>query len=328
MTPTELDTCLRTLTEHEKMYKMGWQNPETKTSMDTATLSDTAFSVVRLDERFLPLSGRKHSRFASYPAHIHPWVELNYMYSGSCTQKVNGKSITISEGQTILLGQNTTHELPVLQENDILLNIFIRKEYLNYQFFNRFSHNQNIVSQFLLDAVTDGISLNNYLFFQSEHSRRLPLLIREFFCEQFDPSPYSDDIMTNLFALILTELIQIYYSDAAAQRDITKNTNILSILNYIENNFATVTLNDTARKFNLNPDYLSRILRKKTGNSFQSLVNQQRMVTAGQLLAQTNLSVVDIANRVGYDNVTFFYKKFHEYYHCSPKEYRNTTSGF
>lgn len=70
------------------------------------------------------------------------------------------------------------------------------------------------------------------------------------------------------------------------------------------------------------PYYLSNLLKKRTGSSFQTLVTNQRMLTARQLLLNSSLAITEVASRVGYENTTFFYKKFEQLYGCSPSEFR------
>ena len=48
----------------------------------------------------------------------------------------------------------------------------------------------------------------------------------------------------------------------------------------------------------------------------------QRMSQACFYLSNTDLSVSDIAARVGYENLGFFYKKFEAIYQMSPASYR------
>ena len=317
MTPKELDIFLRTPTPHELLYREGklTESPNDHFNMDKGLLRLSSGG----PGHELSLGGKKHSRYRTYPAHVHPWVELVYMYSGSCTQKVNGQAVALEKGQAMLLDQDAVHELPVLGDDDILLNICLWKDYLTSGFFNRIS-GKNIVSQFLINAVTEGMVHDSYMFFDTRASRRLPLFVQEFFCEVYDPGECAGDILKSLFVLILTELIQFCgeNSDVKLQQE----NYVLPVLRYIENNYREINLTDTAAAFGLNPHYLSNLLKKKTGNSFQALVTNQRMLAASQLLTNSTLAVSEIASQVGYENTTFFYKKFQSFYGCSPSEYR------
>lgn len=146
--------------------------------------------------------------------------------------------------------------------------------------------------------------------------------IQEYFCELFDPSECAEDVKSSLFSLILMELIDICRHTAAALALKPQGDLVLPVLKYIEEHYQTLTLQELSALFCLNPDYLSRLLKTRTGQSFQALVTSQRMSVAKQLLANSSLSVEEIAHRAGYQNVTFFYKKFAALCGCSPGEYR------
>ena len=95
------------------------------------------------------------------------------------------------------------------------------------------------------------------------------------------------------------------------------------VLRYIKENYLTCTLKSTAEFFNINSNYLSNYIKKQTGLTFTQLIQEQKMMHAASLLRNTDIPVADVANMAGYENVSFFYKKFEEKYGNSPKEYRS-----
>lgn len=56
--------------------------------------------------------------------------------------------------------------------------------------------------------------------------------------------------------------------------------------------------------------------------TYIQLIQEQKLEYAAKLLRQTTLSITEIANKSGYENVTFFYKKFRQKYHCHPADFR------
>jgi len=51
------------------------------------------------------------------------------------------------------------------------------------------------------------------------------------------------------------------------------------------------------------------------------------MSQAAYLLTSSAVPVTDIIESVGYDNTSYFYRKFRERYGMSPKEYRERNRG-
>ena len=72
----------------------------------------------------------------------------------------------------------------------------------------------------------------------------------------------------------------------------------------------------------MTPNYLSALLKRKTGKTYLQLVQDQKLGYAADLLATGGVSVEEAAHAVGYENMSFFYRKFREAYGCAPAEYR------
>ena len=104
--------------------------------------------------------------------------------------------------------------------------------------------------------------------------------------------------------------------------NISHNT-LTQLQDYITHNCRNVTLRQLADVFHFNQSYLSQYLKKNTGENFTDLLQKARITQAEKLLSDTALSVAEIADKVGYQNVSYFYKVFEKINHCSPTEYRN-----
>ena len=85
-------------------------------------------------------------------------------------------------------------------------------------------------------------------------------------------------------------------------------------------------LETIAPLFGYNSAYLGKILRKKSGMSFNEYIDSVRIKKSKELLADKQLRVYEVANRLGYKNVDYFHKKFKKYVGTSPAEYRKQFS--
>ena len=85
---------------------------------------------------------------------------------------------------------------------------------------------------------------------------------------------------------------------------------------------ANVKINDVAQQIGINRSYLTSIFRKQVGMSPQEYLMQYRMDKAQDLLVESDISVQEIALRVGYENALTFSKIFKSYYGLSPAHYR------
>ena len=95
------------------------------------------------------------------------------------------------------------------------------------------------------------------------------------------------------------------------------------ILRYIDTNFKTATLKSTAARFGYSPSYLSTLLTKTTGYSFTDLKHDICMSQAAFLLSNTDMIISDVAQSVGFSNMSFFYSLFNRKFNTTPAEYRS-----
>ncbi|UKS28327.1 AraC family transcriptional regulator [Paenibacillus sp. HWE-109] len=83
-----------------------------------------------------------------------------------------------------------------------------------------------------------------------------------------------------------------------------------------------ITLELVADKLGITGTYLSTYFKNKKGINFSDYINNVRMRKAQELLATTDLKVLDIASMVGYYSVNAFIRKFKKYTGVPPGEYR------
>lgn len=76
-----------------------------------------------------------------------------------------------------------------------------------------------------------------------------------------------------------------------------------------------------------NASYLSRLFKQVTNINLSDFIVNARMERAKQLLAQPELKIQDIAERVGYSNATNFTRVFRKLTGCTPQDYRVTMIG-
>ncbi|MGN0070578.1 MAG: AraC family transcriptional regulator [Atopobiaceae bacterium] len=325
MDPHELDAWLRHHTESEERYLADDRNYLRERLQKIGIEEKGALKVPMspfLFDQGHRFAFKKHSRFNDYPEHIHDWVELEYMYAGSCVQRLNGMPIEVEEGEALLVDQNTRHKVPELSEDQILLNLVFGPETIP-SLLEQLHGGTSVVSDFLANSMSDTARKDSYILFKSQGSWRLRALVQLFCCDFLEGGAYLDERLTPIFQLIMMELIHFCQEgQSSASLEESRQISVLPALQAIEERYADITLEEVASEMGVSPAYLSRLLKKQTGSSFQRLLVRQRMSEAARLLSFGTLSVTEVARRVGYTNVTFFYRKFQEEFGCSPGEWR------
>ncbi len=98
---------------------------------------------------------------------------------------------------------------------------------------------------------------------------------------------------------------------------------LVSMLNFIQTNYQTVTLEDMANQFHLSEPYISKYIKDKSGRTFGEHVAGIRMKRAKSLLKNGNMTVENISYAVGYQNVEHFNRVFKKSFEMTPVQYRN-----
>ena len=95
-----------------------------------------------------------------------------------------------------------------------------------------------------------------------------------------------------------------------------------ALLQYIQEHYSSVKLEDVARKFHYTPEYTSKLIRETTGMTFTEITQRIRIEKAQDLLTNTNLSVASISDEVGYDSPEYFTRLFKKHTRMTPSAYR------
>ena len=102
-----------------------------------------------------------------------------------------------------------------------------------------------------------------------------------------------------------------------------KDDRLITMLNYIQANYQTVTLEDMANVFHLSTPYISKYIKDKSGKTFGEHVTQVRLKRAKTLLKNGNMTVENISYAIGYPNAEHFIRVFKKAFNMTPIQYRN-----
>ncbi len=100
------------------------------------------------------------------------------------------------------------------------------------------------------------------------------------------------------------------------------------IIEYTTQNYnnKNLTLKDLSKNFYVSYWHLSKIIKKELNLSFNQLVNIIRIEKAKTLLTFPKYKINEIAEMVGYNDTTYFWKIFRKMTGKTPREYRDEKS--
>lgn len=132
---------------------------------------------------------------------------------------------------------------------------------------------------------------------------------------QVSPTGYSSDELLTCVEDMVKQTLQNHSSNIHLI-DACKNY----ILQHLGD--SNLSLESAACSLYVSSSYLSRVFRKKIGQTFSEYLQQARMERAKELISTTNLPTKEIASMVGYPNVSYFRNLFKALYGLTPLQYR------
>lgn len=105
--------------------------------------------------------------------------------------------------------------------------------------------------------------------------------------------------------------------------DANARSKIQMAIGYIQEHFAeNLTVNVLAEHYGMSPNYFSSMFKKEMSRSAVNYITELRINQARELLYHSELSVVDISKKVGYEDSQYFFRVFKKYLGMTPLQYR------
>lgn len=104
-----------------------------------------------------------------------------------------------------------------------------------------------------------------------------------------------------------------------------RNKVIQDILDYIDCNYMQdISLVTASEYVHMNHIYISRLIKKETGETFLDILTKTRMKKACELLTNTDLKTYEISYKVGINDCNYFSQVFKKNLGVTPSEYRES----
>lgn len=195
----------------------------------------------------------------------------------------------------------------------------------------RAANAENKINHYL-EYQTKGKAVNRewLVMFQYKYMIMLGLIAsqKKYYLNQILMSDEASELLAEAVKGITEMKKWVHYSlyviEQLDNNEIYSKDPIKCTKKYVEEHLADeLDMEKIAQNVHLNPDYLTRIFRKATGESVNKYIVSQRMEKAKQLLELTNQPLSEVAFQVGYFNYTSFNHIFTRSIGVSPQTYRH-----
>ncbi|MDT8715147.1 helix-turn-helix domain-containing protein [Clostridium sp. 19966] len=249
-----------------------------------------------------------------YPIHWNNCIEILYVLKGKVYVSINSGTYELVENEVEIINVEEAHRIFSKDKNNKIL-IFHIDPYFFEKYFNDIEN-----MSFYTNTSEDGIQ-------ESEEYDELRTFLSIILCELVQQNDNYDEEIENSLVDLLYHLINNFHYLMFEQEELKENDEQLEryhrIAKYIFNNYNNnITLQDIADKEFLSTHYLSHEIKYATGYSFTELINLTRVDESVKLLLDTEKTISEISDEVGFSHARYYNKNFKFYYKVSPLNFR------
>ncbi|MDO4260820.1 MAG: AraC family transcriptional regulator [Eubacteriales bacterium] len=271
---------------------------------------------------FFPLQVYSHqdkNGFYFVCQHWHEELEWIYVENGVLHLTVRGKAYTLRQGQFCFINSQELHEIRSVGSS-LHHAVVFRADFLDFSYYDACQHNfiRPVTGQRLLFPSGDPALPAGTADKISGHMREIVRL--------YHTLPKCALLSIKLHILHILELLfeaDIFYEADAPLKENAPMNQLKLALSYIQEHYMSpISLQTLAQLCYMSPNYFCSLFHRELGKTPVTFVNEFRIQKAAQLLADTELSVSQIAASAGFPNFSYFIRKFREQKGVTPTEYR------
>ena len=243
--------------------------------------------------------------------HYHNEYELIYVLEGNAKVRVADASYIASENHLILISNLEQHSVkqltPVYRRYCVTLDVPTADSYLSHTRLLSLLKNHPQGFSHVLDIAP----------FQKQAVEIFSKMIA-----YNTGDDYANDLIVSCVMELLALLCKHNPHRFSVQHSAAEDK-ILAVQQYIDQNFKEqIKIDDLAKQFFISNCYLSHKFRELTGLSPKQYLMSVRLKNASVLLLNTDRSVSEISEAVGFSNHSNFIKSFKKIYRVLPKDFR------
>jgi AraC-like DNA-binding protein len=259
-----------------------------------------------------------------FPLHYHEEYELNLIINAKGARRIVGDNTEeIDDLELVLVGSNLQHSWfnnKCTSKEITEVTIQFHKTLFDDKFLRR---NQLSFIRVMLEKSASGI-----LFSKDTTQQLAPRIIELNQKHGFDSIL---ELMSILHDLSISRNMKILSSSTFTNSGDQFNYNsrrIEKTMDYVNRNFdKPITLGEVAKLANMSEVSFSRFFKQRTSNTFIDSLTEIRLGHATRKLIDTTISIAEVANQCGFNNISNFNRTFKKREKCTPKEFRESFSG-
>lgn len=252
-----------------------------------------------------------------YPIHFHDDMEVVYVLEGTVGLKNGYYSYTLKQGDIFILNDREIHSFTKTGEDNMVMMLQLDLEYFSKYY-------ENLKNNFFVTDMHDPEDESLEIL-----RNLLATIMMEIMQKGYGYEHKVIETAHNLFSSLMADFQYFLMEDGKfINGEKNKGNKILAgrmnrITDYMYENYTRkLTLNEIANMEHLSIYYLSHVIKEATGLNFQDLLSFIRVEESEKLLLGTGKKIGAISDEMGFSAVRYYIKHFRTWFGMHPMEYR------
>jgi AraC-like DNA-binding protein len=242
----------------------------------------------------------------------HNFYSILFIEEGQGQVEIDNRTIRIESSKVVVVKPRSICKIDINQDAKGKMVCFTK------DFFS-LRYNNNILDQFSFlkrDA-------NEFIRLTKDDLAHWKILLNLFEGEYILQKKETKNILRSYLNILLFELDRYYVPVVFTKSTNVKVEKIHVFEELIEQHFQTKKFpSDYAEMMNITANYLNKICKEETGQTSGDLIRKRIMVEAKRLLHYTNDAINEIADKLGFENTSYFITFFKKEAEFTPEYFR------
>ncbi|NCB91070.1 MAG: AraC family transcriptional regulator [Clostridia bacterium] len=259
------------------------------------------------------------------PSHWHPEIEFLLVTEGNLHYQVNLEEYDLAPGEAIFVNANQLHSGYPTGDGSTRMHSII----FHPKFF--YGSESSLIYQKYVQPLLDNTAFPSFHLGldDEEQAAFLSLLQRCYYLHKDKPENWELDVLAsvvNCWSKLWHLSCNTNYSVPVTKKSSRDRQNIKSLLDFIQTHYMEkLTLEDLSMAAALSPGECGRLCKRVLHQTPMNYLLSYRIEQSIPLLIKEDLSVTEIALKVGFSGSSYYAEIFHRFKGISPREFRRRT---
>ena len=251
--------------------------------------------------------------------HWHEELEWIYAEYGILNVTIHGESFVLNPGEFCFINSGELHEIKSTGES-LHHAVVFNPSFLDFALYDTCQHN-------FIRPITNGtLKFPNFCSGFSPKDQKRFLFHMQEIIKLYHTLPVCALLSIKIHIFHILELF--FQADCLIQNTLSPRgkdslDKLKQVIGYIHQNYTGVISLQTLSKIcYMSPNYFCHYFKQEIGKTPISFINEYRIEKACEMLSETALPVSEISFSFGFENFSYFIRKFREYKGVTPKKYR------